>query len=124
MPPRRETASSKKKKPGQFTSRRRHLTENTIEPRRPDGAGWERAPDAPTGGETWVNPTGGLVAVTDVIHAPRPTYRLALRQDEGGRCTAAQVLSALVDFGLLDAQESDFTRHGDTRIFTCPIAAP
>ena len=75
------------------------------------------------GGVTWVNAAAGLVAVSDVVHTPSPAYRLALRQDEGARCTAAEVLSALVDFGMLDAQESDFTRHGDTRIFTCPIAS-
>ena len=80
-----------------------------------------RAAQAQAPGETWVNATAGLVAETDVVHAPRPAYRLALRQAEGGRCTAAEVLSALVDFGMLDAQESDFTRHGDTRIFSCPI---
>ena len=68
-----------------------------------------------------MNSAAGLLAVTDVIAAPVPTYRLALQQDEGGRCTAAQVLAALVDFGMLDAQESDFSRQGDTRIFICPI---
>lgn len=43
--------------------------------------------------------------------------------DDGGRCPAAEVLLALVDFGLLDAQESGFTSHADTGIFTCPIAS-
>jgi hypothetical protein len=64
-----------------------------------------------------VNAQAGLLAVTEVVAAPLPAYRLTVSLLDGGRCSAAETLLALFDFGLLDAQESGFARHGAQRIF-------
>jgi hypothetical protein len=55
------------------------------------------------------------------VDGPRPAYRLTLTQADGGRCTAAEVLLALFDFGLMEAQEEDFTQRGVARVFRCPV---
>ena len=68
-----------------------------------------------------MNAAAGLVAVTEVTPEPLPAYRLTLTLAEGGRCSAAEVLLALFDFGLFDAQEPDFARRGDLRVFLRPV---
>lgn len=102
-------------------SRRHDLTQDHIEPRRPSGAGWALAGKPTPARETWVNAAAGLLAVTEVTREPLPAYRLTLTLTEGGRCSAAEVLLALFDFGLFEAQESDFARPGALRIFLCPV---
>jgi hypothetical protein len=61
------------------------------------------------------------LAVSEVVGGPQPAFRLTLTQADGGRCTAAEVLLALFDFELLDAQEEDFTQCGAARVFSCPV---
>ena len=117
--PGRETA----KKEGRALSHRRHnLTTDHIQPRRPGGAGWARTENPAAAGETWANAAAGLLAVSDVVPGPPPAFRLTLTQVDGGRCTAAEVLLALFDFELLDAQEEDFAHSGAARVFSCPVA--
>ena len=86
-------------------------------PRRPSGTGWARTQQTGNAREVWVNAGAELVALTEFVEAPVAAYRLTLTQADGKRCTAADVLFALADFGLLDAQEDDFGRHGEARIF-------
>ncbi|MFC5497402.1 hypothetical protein ACFPOE_07645 [Caenimonas terrae] len=65
-----------------------------------------------------------LVAVSEVVAAAAPAYRLTLSLADGSRCSAADVLFALADFGLLQAQEDDFGQHGAQRVFLWPAAPP
>lgn len=91
-----------------------------MAPRRPNGTGWARTEQMEIAREVWVHAGAELVAVTEIVRAPVAAHRLTLTLMNEGRCSAADVLFALADFGLLDAQEDDFGQHGRARIFILP----
>lgn len=94
-----------------------------MAPKRPAGMGWARMDAADDARERWVHAGAELVAVTEVLGEARPAYRITLSLTGGGRCSAADVLFALADFDLLEAQEDHFGQHGQARIFESPVGA-
>ena len=76
--------------------------------------------------QTWVHEQSGMFAVTGVEVAPvsqargNAVYHLSVSQT-GERCSAAQVFWALAEFGLLDAQEDNFSPGGRVRNFSLMV---
>lgn len=107
-----------------------------VQPKRPTGAGWQRVagwlcPPAllelgyPI--EAWRHGSG-LFALTAVEVAEEPgkpslgpEYHLSISKD-GERCTSADALWVLGQFGLTDAKEDNHVPSGRVRNFWRPVA--
>ncbi len=102
-----------------------------LTPKQPSSPGWLQVQTPPAqafGGrsrETWVHEQSGLFAITEVEFGggdagQSVVYRLSVRL-AGVRCSAAEALWALTEFGLLDAREDNFSPGGRERNFSLTV---
>lgn len=113
-----------------------HPALSIIKPKRPTGNGWKRihnpmTPDLDALGfphETWSHQATGIFTISAVEVAKElgqpdlgPEYHLSV-SNGGQRCSSADALWALSEFGLLDAKEDNHVPNGRVRNFWRPVA--
>lgn len=108
------------------------LQQSMLTPKQPSSPGWSQVQTPATqalGGrsrETWIHEQSGLFAITDVEFdaagdaGQNVVYRLSVRLS-GVRCSAAEALWALTEFGLLEAREDNFSPGGRERNFSLAV---
>jgi hypothetical protein len=100
-----------------------------IQPKRPHGQGWRRIAGSLPGFErvahaVWAHDANGLGVISAVevaaeaAHLPPlgPAYHISISRF-GERCSGADALWVLNEFGLLDAQEDNHVPGGKVRNF-------
>lgn len=104
------------------------LLESIIAPRRPFKPGWRlvpvRVPTVPARHEVWAHDGAGLGVISAVEVASEapglpplgPAYHLSVSAF-GKRCSSADALWMLSEFGLLDAKEDNHVPSGKVRHF-------